>query len=96
MSIISLTVRAYTIWVGVGPIEDFGAVAGGRTGCTVREGVGGPTGGLSWVSCGPGLGWLLCMAGSEERLAARERFEVRIWRSSSPEAGRRRECGAII
>jgi hypothetical protein len=35
------------------------------------------------------------MVSSEERLAARERYEVRIWRSSSPEAGRRRECGAI-
>ena len=63
---------------------------------THRAGVLGPGLG-ALVGLVLGLGWAGFVVWPEVIgvLQIRKRFDVRLWRSSSPEAGRRRECGAI-
>ena len=98
MSNISLSVRANTAANTVVPIEVvFGAVAGSGTGHAVWGGHWGPSWGLV-LDCFVGLGW----AGAVVWLAVigvlqiRERFDIGLWSSSSPEAGRRRERESLF
>ena len=79
------------------PIEiAFGAVAGSRTGCAVWGALETWLG--TFVGLSVGLDWAGVMVWPAVTgvLQIRERFDIGLWSSSSPEAGRRRERESLF
>ena len=96
LSNFSLSVRANTAAIGVVPTEVvFGAVAGSKTGHALWGALGARLG--ACIGLLLGLNWTGVMVWPAVIgvLQIRKRFDVRLWKSSLSEAGRRREPTAV-